>query len=84
MQPELSIVMAAWNRAELTRQCLASLQTCKLALEIILIDNGSQDNTVAMVRENFTHVRILLNKRNEGVTAAWRQGLAAAGEDRPR
>ncbi|MBN1121748.1 MAG: glycosyltransferase [Anaerolineae bacterium] len=76
--PDLSIVIAAWNRVELTRQCLESLRGCRLALEIILIDNGSIDGTTEMVEREFPDVRIIRNRRNRGVTIAWRQGLEAA------
>jgi glycosyltransferase involved in cell wall biosynthesis len=76
--PDLSIVIAAWNRVELTRRCLESLRDCSLTLDIILIDNGSVDGTAEMVEREFPGVRIIRNRRNRGVTIAWRQGLSMA------
>jgi glycosyltransferase involved in cell wall biosynthesis len=81
MKADLSLVIPAWNRAELTRQCLLSVQNCSLNLEIIVIDNGSRDNTAAMIRQDFPQVRIIRNRRNLGVTTAWRQGLKAASAE---
>ena len=74
--PVLSIVMATWNKGELTRSCLQSLQSSSIHQEIIVVDNGSQDQTVEMIQKEFPEIRLFKNKTNKGVTAAWRKGLS--------
>ncbi len=62
------------------RDCLASLPgACEgLRHEILLVDNGSSDDSVAMVRREFPHVRLRLNKANSGFTRANNQGIKAS------
>lgn len=44
--PEVSIVVVVWNRAELTLQCLRSIACLDdVRFELIVIDNGSTDQT---------------------------------------
>jgi N-acetylglucosaminyl-diphospho-decaprenol L-rhamnosyltransferase len=47
-------------------------------LEIIVVDNGSEDGSAKMVRENFPNVRLIANKDNRGFPAANNQGIAVA------
>lgn len=65
-RPELSIVILSWNTCELTQACLRSLRLFppQLSHEIILVDNGSQDGTVAMVRDEFPHVQAIALTEN--------------------
>ena len=51
-QPELSVVVATRNRADLLPSCLGSLtaQTTAAQLEIVVVDNGSEDDTSTVVR----------------------------------
>ena len=68
MSAELSIVILSWNTKDLLRACLQSV--CRrdhgLELEVIVVDNASEDDSVAMVREEFPDVRLICNDRNEG------------------
>ena len=45
--------------------------------EVILVDDGSRDDSVAHVRERWPEVRVVALERNVGVTAAMNRGLAA-------
>lgn len=70
-KPEtVSIVMLSYNRcddvAEGLTQCMAQDYP---ELDIIVVDNGSQDGTAAMVRERFPGVRLLALPQNIGVDA---------------
>jgi GT2 family glycosyltransferase len=75
----LSIVIASWNTRPYLEVCLASLrgQTCR-DVEIIVVDNGSRDGTVPLLRKSWPDVRLVENARNEGFARANNQGLAAA------
>lgn len=76
----VSIVIVNWNTAALLRQCLTSLpwQSASLDLEVIVVDNGSTDDSVAMVQRGFPRVTVVSNDTNVGFVKANNQGLAAA------
>ena len=47
---DLSIVIPTYNHVRLTAQCLASLaRTTKLRYEVIIVDNGSTDETLSFI-----------------------------------
>ena len=46
----ISAVILAKNEEEMIKDCLHSVSFCD---EIIVIDSGSDDKTVAIARENF-------------------------------
>lgn len=81
MEPEkidLSIIIVNWNTCELLAQCLTSLERAspKLRYEIIVVDNGSADGSVTMVRTRFPQVRLIENDHNAGFARANNQGLS--------
>jgi hypothetical protein len=75
--PDLSIVIVAWNVRDLVLDCLASIADARLALshEVILVDNGSADGTVAAVSRQFPDVQLIALPRNVGFGAGNNQGI---------
>ena len=76
----VSVVIVNWNTAGLLRQCLTSLPcaSASVDLEVIVVDNGSTDDSVAMMRRDFPQVRLVANETNVGFVKANNQGLAVA------
>ncbi|MFH2107212.1 MAG: glycosyltransferase [Chrysiogenia bacterium] len=54
MKIDISIIIPAKNEGENIRKCLDMVmaQECSLVFEVIVIDSGSRDDTVAVVRES--------------------------------
>jgi len=77
--PEVSIVIPAFNKAQLTRNCLISLQQTIAGYdgEVIVVDNASTDETPQMLQE-FPWVRVLRNGTNLGFAAANNQAARIA------
>jgi GT2 family glycosyltransferase len=80
----VSVIVVNWNRGELLRACLRSLaaQSGVSSFEVIVVDNGSTDNSDEVVQE-FTRtsgvpVQLIRNARNYGFCAANNQGIRAA------
>jgi O-antigen biosynthesis protein len=75
--PILSIVIISWNVREDLRECLRSLWRNGegLAMEVIVVDNASTDETAEMVRQEFPQVRLVVNERNLGYTKANNIGI---------
>lgn len=77
---QYSIVVPAFNKAGLTRNCLRTLHETLAQLpdgEVIVIDNASSDDTPQMLAE-FPWVRAVRNERNTGFAAANNQGARLA------
>lgn len=68
------------NTRELLRDCLESLekQRSEIGLEVIVVDNASQDGTVAMVRERFEWVELVSCTENHGYSGGANMGLSLA------
>ncbi len=78
-QPALSIVILTWNSRALLEDCLAALPaaTAPLAVETIVVDNGSTDDTAALLARH-PELVVVCNERNRGVAPARNQGLRLA------
>lgn len=76
---DISIIIPSYNTYQLLKDCLTSIyQNTKVPFEIIIVDNGSTDGSVAMVKENFPNTRLIENKINLGFAQAVNQGLEKA------
>jgi colanic acid biosynthesis glycosyl transferase WcaI len=82
-EPRLSIVIVSYNCLTTLTACLESLAADDEAppTEIIVVDNASDDGTVAAVTERFPGVRLIANHANVGFAHALNQGLEAANGD---
>ncbi|MGZ4462974.1 MAG: glycosyltransferase family 2 protein [Gaiellaceae bacterium] len=75
-KPRVSVVVVTYNALPWIEQCLASVES----QELIVVDHGSADGTVAFVRERFPQARVV-EQENRGLAAGWNAGLArASGE----
>jgi GT2 family glycosyltransferase len=65
--PSVSIIIVNHNRKHLLKTCLESVlgQTYK-NIEVILVDNGSQDGSVDFVEDYYPSVRLIKNNGNQG------------------
>jgi GT2 family glycosyltransferase len=79
-QIDLSVVIASYNTAELTKQCLESVlrNSGDLKVEILLVDDCSTDETVSMVHDHFPSVRLLVNDTNRRYAVTNNRGMAHA------
>jgi hypothetical protein len=83
--PTVAAVIVSYNTAALLRDCLASLASCRLPLQIVVIDNASRDGSAALVRAEFPAVALVEAGYNAGFAGGTNLGLAALGllDERP-
>ncbi len=75
--PNLSVVVLAWNKLELTRHCVDSIRSgTRGDYELILVDNGSTDGGAAFASS--TADKAVINTENLGFAAGNNSGLAVA------
>jgi glycosyltransferase involved in cell wall biosynthesis len=82
---DLSIVVPIFNEEEnvpdLHREVVAALETCAIEYELILVDDGSTDGSLRLLREiaaGDSRVKVISFRRNFGQTAAMAAGFDAA------
>lgn len=70
----VAVVIPSWNSLELLPRCLGSLRDQGAALELMVVDNGSSDGTVAYLeQEGVAHLAL---PENRGFAAAVNLGAA--------
>ncbi len=76
----LSIVMPVYNEGQTVRQVADIILSSPVEHELIIVDDGSSDNTLEVLKELETHphVRILIHPENQGKGDALKTGFAAA------
>ena len=74
---DVSIIIVNWNTRDLLDKCLSSIrsQTGSLQYEVFVVDNGSSDNSVTMVKEKYPVVRLIVNTQNIGFAKANNQAI---------
>jgi GT2 family glycosyltransferase len=73
------IVVLNWNRRDDTLTCLRSLAAADLrGASVVVVDNGSRDDSVEAVRREFPDVRIIRLAQNEGYAGGNNAGIRAA------
>jgi GT2 family glycosyltransferase len=75
--PDLSIVVLAWNKMELTRRCVESIRSgTRSVYELIIVDNASSDGGADYAKEAAD--KAVMNTENLGFAAGNNSGLAVA------
>lgn len=79
-QRDLSIIIVNFNGARLLEDCLASIAetSASIAHDVWVVDNGSTDNSVRMVRARFPDVHIIESAENLGFAGGNNLALASA------
>ena len=75
---DISIIIVNWNTRDLLRNCLLSLyKTVRdVNYEVMVVDNGSHDGSVLMLKREFPAVLVIENQVNKGFAAANNQAIA--------
>ena len=77
MTVRIDVVIPTWNRSDLLGRCLRRLAAQSLPHTVIVVDNGSTDGTVELVREEFPAVHVVELNENLGFGPAVNRGVAA-------
>jgi len=80
ISPSVSVIIPARDAAPTLERTLRALGDQRLdeAFEVIVIDDGSADNTAQVAERHAPRVRLIRNERSEGPGAARNRGVAAA------
>ncbi len=77
---KVSVVIVSWNAKHYLSKCLQSLnnQAYSGELEIIVVDNASEDGSPEMVREIYPDTLLICNSENMGFAKANNMGIKAS------
>lgn len=78
--PRILIIIVTWNKQQYVLDLLQSLShiQVKADLDIVVIDNASEDNTVKLLKQQHPNVHLICNSENVGGTGGFNTGLAYA------
>ncbi len=75
---KLTVVILNWNGKCDTIACLDSLQKSEAPFDIVVVDNGSEDNSAAAISKRFPGVMVLETGQNLGYAGGNNIGIASA------
>jgi GT2 family glycosyltransferase len=79
MNNKISVVIPNWNGKKYLETCLNSLKSQTLDnYEVIIVDNGSEDDSVSYIKNNFSFVKVIGLEKNEGFARAVNIGIKAS------
>lgn len=82
--PKVSIIILNWNGWKDTLECLQSVQQINYPnFRILVVDNGSSDESVAQIRQAFPDVDLLETGKNLGYAGGNNAGIAHALNEQP-
>ncbi len=78
---DLGVVILNWNTRDLLRRCLQTVLASEgmERFRVVVVDNASSDDSVAMLREEFPQVDVIANPVNSGYPAGNNLGLRQLG-----
>jgi N-acetylglucosaminyl-diphospho-decaprenol L-rhamnosyltransferase len=75
-QPDVSIVVVAYNARDLVLRCLSSVREhVELSHQAVVVDDASSDGTADAVREAHPWTQVLAQPRNQGLAAGRNRAL---------
>lgn len=79
---DLSVIILTYNVRDLTVSCvhslLADISHSSKNIDVLVVDNGSTDDTVEVLRRDFPTVKLIINGTNLGFSRGNNQGLKVA------
>ncbi|KLT66812.1 glycosyl transferase family 2 [Pedobacter sp. BMA] len=82
MNPSVAVVILNWNGKAFLEQFLPGILLSEYDnLQVVVGDNGSTDDSVAFLEQNFPAVKVLKNDSNYGFAGGYNQVLARVEAD---
>jgi GT2 family glycosyltransferase len=79
LHPTVTVVIPNWNGRRFLPACFESLRAQWFRdFEVVLVDNGSRDDSVVLTAASYREVRIIALPQNVGFAAAVNRGIQAS------
>jgi GT2 family glycosyltransferase len=73
--PNVAVVILNWNGKEILKTFLPSVINYSKEAELVIVDNGSTDNSLLFIKEEFPQIRVIDNKQNYGFAGGYNKAL---------
>ena len=80
-KPIVFVVILNWNDLHNTKECLRSLFKSDYPCNVVIVDNGSTDNSVSHIRKCYANVIVIENEINHGYAKGNNLGIRYALEN---
>jgi GT2 family glycosyltransferase len=80
---KILVIIVSYNFMPWIDRCLGSLRKSRTypSLDVLVVDNGSTDETLSVLRSSYPEVRLIANEKNLGFGTANNIGLRVAAEE---
>ena len=79
---QVAVVIVNWNGEAFIGRCLdAVFAQTQLPYEVVVVDNGSTDNSVALIKESYPDVLLIEQAENKGFSQSHNLGIASTKSD---
>lgn len=73
--PKVAVVILNWNGKEILKTFLPSVINNSKEAELVIVDNGSTDNSISFLKQEYPQIRIIDNKQNYGFAEGYNKAL---------
>lgn len=79
---KIFVVIPNWNGADLVAQALKSVQDQSIPAKCVVVDNGSVDDSIKLIEDQFPDVKLITLSKNTGFSGGVNAGIKyALGQD---
>lgn len=78
---KISVIIPVYNTQDYLRECIESILASEIDLEVIAVDDGSTDGSLAVLQSFSDHRLKVYSKFNEGVYKTWQYGVSVSTGD---
>jgi len=79
--PDLTVIIPNFNGKHFIKQCLDSLNVQNCLIEVIVVDNASDDGSQDYIKKCYPSLKLIENTENLGFAAAVNQGIKASNTE---
>lgn len=79
--PKTTVVIPNYNGIQYIEECLNSIYRGTVVPEVLVVDNGSGDGSLELVKERFPQTHVIAFEENYGFCKAVNAGIRAAGTE---
>lgn len=81
MKTKVAVIIPNWNGEDIISNSISSLEKQSTKIDIVVVENGSSDNSANLIRNDFPGVTLLEFKDNAGFAGGVNRGIKYALEN---